>query len=64
MGNLYAQQVSVLKEYNIWCHNETHHADIYNNLQEQMRREEVNKLLADLKKQLSALTQSRDIRQQ
>ncbi|XP_014788869.1 general transcription factor II-I repeat domain-containing protein 2A [Octopus bimaculoides] len=36
---VFSQQISVLKEYNIWRHYETHHADKYNNLQEQMRRQ-------------------------
>ena len=55
-----SQQASVLKEYNIRRHYETHHADRYNNLQGQMRREKVNELLAGLKKHQSALIQSRD----
>ncbi|CAI9730294.1 Hypothetical predicted protein [Octopus vulgaris] len=58
---VYSQQVSVLKEYDVGRRYETHRADKYNNLQGQMRREKVNILLADLKKQQPALTQSRDI---
>lgn len=60
---MFSQQVSVFKEYKFRRHYGTHHADIYTNLQWQMRREKVNKLLANQKRQQSALTQSWDVSQ-
>lgn len=56
-----SQQVSVMKEYNLRRHYETLHADKYNNLQGQLRREKVNELLAGLKKQQSVFSRSREI---
>ena len=55
------QQVSVLKEYNIQRHYETHHKDKFHNLKGQLRKEKINKLFAGLKKQQSAFTHSRDV---
>ena len=55
------QQVSVLKEYNIRRHNETHHEEKYHHLKGQLRKEEIDKLLAGLKKQQSTYTFSREI---
>ena len=55
------QQVSVLKEYNIRRHYETHHKDKFHNLKGQLRKEKLNKLFAGLKKQQSAFTHSRDV---
>jgi len=48
-----SQQVSVVKEYNIRRHYETHHAEKYRGLQGQPRREKVKELIAGLKKQQS-----------
>ena len=39
------QQVSVLKEYNIWLDHETDQAKKYNSLQGQLRREKINEVL-------------------
>lgn len=50
------------KKYNIWCHYETYHATNTITCKEKIR-EKVNKMLADLKKQQSALIQSQDIGQ-
>lgn len=55
------QQVSVLKEYNIRCHYETHHSEKYNGLQGQLSRNKINKLLAGLRKQQSTFIQSREV---
>uniref|UniRef100_G3Q0J7 SPIN-DOC-like zinc-finger domain-containing protein n=1 Tax=Gasterosteus aculeatus TaxID=69293 RepID=G3Q0J7_GASAC len=44
------QQVSVLKEYNIRCHYETHHSEKYDGLQGQLRRDKINELLAGLRR--------------
>ena len=51
-----SQQVSVVKEYNIRRHYETHHAERYRGLQGQPRREKVKELIAGLKKQQSVFT--------
>ena len=48
-----SQQVSVVKEYNIRRHYETHLAERYRGLQGQPRREKVKDLIAGLKKQPS-----------
>ena len=65
MGNLCAlfcsQHVSVLKEYNLRHHYETQHANKYDNLKGQERREKVKELLAGLKKQQSVFTHSQEI---
>ena len=58
---LCSQQVSVLKEYNIKRHYETHHGEKYNRLQGQVRKEKINDLLANLKKQQSVFTRSREV---
>jgi len=50
-----SQQVSVVKEYNIRWHYETHHAERYRGLQGQLRREKVKELIAGLKKKLCVL---------
>ncbi|XP_066945200.1 general transcription factor II-I repeat domain-containing protein 2-like [Macrobrachium rosenbergii] len=55
------QQVSVLKEYNIRRHYETHHEEKYHHLQGQLRKEKINELLTGLKKQQSAFTRSREV---
>ncbi|XP_037124343.1 general transcription factor II-I repeat domain-containing protein 2A-like [Syngnathus acus] len=55
------QQVAVFKEFNIRRHYETHHKDKYDHLKGQIRKDEINKLVAGLKKQQSAFTRSRDI---
>ena len=55
------QQVSVLKEYNIRRRYETHHKEKYHHLKGQLRKEEIDKLLAGLKKQQSTFTFSREI---
>ena len=47
------QQVSVLKEFNIRRHYETHHEEKYGHLQGQLRKDLINKSLAGLKKQQS-----------
>lgn len=43
--------VSVLKEYNLSCHYESLHANKLSNFQRQQRKENVNELMAVLKKQ-------------
>ncbi|XP_066941423.1 general transcription factor II-I repeat domain-containing protein 2-like [Macrobrachium rosenbergii] len=55
------QQVSVLKEYNIRRHYETHHEEKYHHLQGQLRKEKINELLSGLKKQQSAFTRIREV---
>ena len=55
------QQVSVLKEYNILRHYETHRKENYHHLKGQLRKEEIDKLLAGLKKQQSTFTFSREV---
>lgn len=55
------QQVSVLKEYNIRRHYETHHSEKYDGLQGQLRRDKINELLAGLRKQQSTFIQSREV---
>ncbi|XP_066980426.1 general transcription factor II-I repeat domain-containing protein 2-like [Macrobrachium rosenbergii] len=55
------QQVSVLKEYNIRRHYETHHEEKYHHLQGQLRKEKINELLTGLKKQQSAFTRIREV---
>ncbi|KAL0973590.1 hypothetical protein UPYG_G00206600 [Umbra pygmaea] len=55
------QQVSVLKEYNIRRHYETHHSEKYDGLQGQLRREKINELLAGLRKQQSTFIRSREV---
>ena len=56
-----SQQVSVVKEYNIRRHYETHHAERYRGLQGQPRREKVKELIAGLKKQQSVFASGWDI---
>ncbi|XP_051791722.1 zinc finger protein 729-like [Erpetoichthys calabaricus] len=55
------QQVSVLKEYNIRRHYETHHGGKYDILQGRLRREKINELLVGLRKQQSIFTRSREV---
>ncbi|XP_066953326.1 general transcription factor II-I repeat domain-containing protein 2A-like [Macrobrachium rosenbergii] len=55
------KQVSVLKEYNIRRHYETHHEEKYHHLQGQLRKEKINELLTGLKKRQSAFTRSREV---
>ena len=55
------QQVAVLKEYNIRQHYETHHKEKYEHFKGQLRKDEINKLMAGLKKQQSTFSRSRDI---
>ncbi|CAL9692766.1 unnamed protein product [Knipowitschia caucasica] len=55
------QQVSVLKEYNIRRHYETHHSKKYDGLQGQLRRDKINELLAGLRKQQSTFIKSREV---
>jgi len=52
---------SVVKEYNIRRHYETHHAQRYLGLQGQPRREKVKELIADLKKRQSIFASGPDI---
>lgn len=40
-----SQQVSVLKEYNIRRHYETHHGKKFNHLQGELRKEKINEML-------------------
>ena len=54
------QQVSVLKEYNIRRHYETH-KEKYHHLKGQLRKEKIDKLLAGLMKQQSTFTLSREV---
>lgn len=54
------QQVSVLKEYNILRHYETHHGEKYNSLHGELRRQKVNEMLVGLRKQQSVFTRSRE----
>lgn len=55
------QKVSVMKEYNVKQHYERHHEERYDKFQRQQRKDKINEILASLKKQQSAFTQSRDI---
>ena len=55
------QQVSVLKEYNIRRHYETHHSEKNDGLQGQLRRDKINELLVGLRKQQSTFIQSREV---
>lgn len=55
------QQVAVFKEFNIRRHYETHHKEKFDHLNGQIRKDEINKLVAGLKKQQSTFTRSRDI---
>ena len=58
---LCSQHVAVLKEYNLRCHYVSFHADKYDHVQGQLRKEKVDELLSSLKKQQSVFTRSRDI---
>lgn len=53
-----SEHVSVLKEYNIRRHYQTHHGEKYKNLQGQLRTEKTNELLAGLRKQQSVFSRS------
>lgn len=55
------QQVSVLKEYNIRRHYETHHKKKYGDFEGQLRSDEIKKLKARMKIQQSTFTRRRDI---
>ena len=50
----------MFKEFNI-RHYETHHEEKYDHLKGQIRKDEINKFVAGLKKQQSTFTRSRDI---
>lgn len=55
------QQVAVVKEYNIQRHYKTHHKEKYDHLKELLRKVEIIKFLAGLKKQQSTFTRSHNI---
>jgi len=51
----------VVKDYNMWRHYVTYHAETHRGLQGQPRREKVKELIARLKKLQSVFTSGRDI---
>ncbi|XP_029654576.1 general transcription factor II-I repeat domain-containing protein 2-like [Octopus sinensis] len=54
------QEISVVKEYNIRRHYQTHHAHEYNNLMGKIRKEKYDALLACLRNQQSSFSKFRD----
>ena len=51
----------MVKDYNMWRHYVTYHAETHRGLQGQPRREKVKELIARLKKLQSVFTSGRDI---